>query len=112
MTISNKQPDVWIYEWGRDIATRLTFDTGFHPVWTPDGQRIAFTSKGVGGGLNSLYWQWADGTGEVQRLTESKYPERGESWHPSGKFLAFSAINRSRMCRLGARRRERFTINN
>jgi eukaryotic-like serine/threonine-protein kinase len=33
--------------------------------------------------------QRADGTGEVQRLTESNNPQRLGSWHPSGKFLAF-----------------------
>jgi Tol biopolymer transport system component len=33
----------------------------------------------------------ADGTGEVTRLTDSPDDERPASWHPSGKFLAFSA---------------------
>ena len=37
----------------------------------------------------NLYWQRADGTGEAQRLTESRNAQRPGSWHRSGKFLAF-----------------------
>ena len=59
------------------------------PVWTPDGRRIAFTSKRGDKTASNLYWQRADGTGEVQRLTDSKSTQFPGSWHPSGKFLAF-----------------------
>ena len=85
-----RQTDVWIYEWARDTLSRFTFDPANDekPVWTPDGRRIVFAS--VRGRLPSqLYWQRADGTGEVQRLTDSKNPQFPASWHPSGKFLAF-----------------------
>src|SRR5262249_59566291 len=37
------------------------------PVWTPDNRRIIFAST-RDGALN-LYWQAADGTGSVERLT-------------------------------------------
>ena len=37
----------------------------------------------------NLYWQRADGTGEAERLTESRNPQSPASWHPSGRFLAF-----------------------
>ncbi len=86
----SQQVDVWIYEWARDTLTRLTFDPApdYTPVWTPDGRRIVFTSPRAGGAPN-LYWQRADGTGEAQRLTESKNLHTAASWHPSGKFLAF-----------------------
>ena len=87
-------PDVWIYEWARDTATKLTFDPGpdTKPVWTPDGRRIAFSSTRTGTQGN-LYWQRADGAGEAQRLTESTNTQLPGSWHPSGKFLAFSENN-------------------
>jgi serine/threonine-protein kinase len=83
--------DVWIYEWMRDTLTRFTFDPGNDqkPVWTPDGKRIVFVSDRAKGQIN-LYWQRADGTGEVQRLTESSYPQVPSSFHPSGKYLAFN----------------------
>ena len=37
----------------------------------------------------NLYWQRADNTGEVQRLTDSKNGQGAWSWHPNGKVLAF-----------------------
>jgi Tol biopolymer transport system component len=82
--------DVWTYDWARDTTTRLTFDaaTDVKPVWSPDGKRIVYSSTRDKTALN-LYWQRADGGGDVQRLTESKNTQYASSWHPSGKFLAF-----------------------
>ncbi|HUR36999.1 MAG TPA: protein kinase [Terriglobales bacterium] len=86
-----KLPDVYVYDWKRDTLTRLTFapegDTA--PVWTPDGRWITYTSGQTGGSPN-LYWSRSDGTGEAQRLTESKHTQFPGGWHPSGKFLAFT----------------------
>jgi serine/threonine-protein kinase len=92
-----KQNDVWVYEWARDTLSRLTFDPADDrkPVWTPDGRRIVFSSQRDGKGVFNLFWQRADGTGEVQRLTESKNTQFAASWHPSGKFLAFYETNPS-----------------
>jgi serine/threonine-protein kinase len=83
--------DVWIYEWGRDTMSRLTFETGedSSPVWSPDGRRIAFASARADKATPNLYWQRADGTGDAERLTESRNPQSPASWHPSGRFLAF-----------------------
>jgi serine/threonine-protein kinase len=85
--------DVWVYDWVRDTPTRLTLDPADDqvPVWTPDGKRIAFTSTRAKGPSN-LYWQRADGTGEVQRLTESPNLQIPSSFDPSGKYLAFSEL--------------------
>ena len=38
-------------------------------VWTPDGRRLIFSSERAG--VRNLFWQAADGTGAVERLTES-----------------------------------------
>ena len=90
-----KNLDVWVYEWERDTLSRLTFDPGedIYPVWTPDGGRIAFSSTRAEQATRNLYWHRADGTGEAERLTESKNPQYPTSWHPSGKFLAFQETN-------------------
>jgi dipeptidyl aminopeptidase/acylaminoacyl peptidase len=96
MYINNgNQSDVWIYDWARDTLSRFTFDPAedLGPAWTPDGRRIAFASDRADKGALNLYWQRADGTGEVQRLTESKNLQFPTSWHPSGKFLAFWEFN-------------------
>jgi serine/threonine protein kinase/Tol biopolymer transport system component len=89
-----KQWDIWVDDWARDASARLTSSPthSMNPVWTPDGRRIAFASlRGEKTPLanRNLYWQRADGTGDVQRLTNSPNEQRPGSWHPSGKFLAF-----------------------
>jgi serine/threonine-protein kinase len=93
MEISDgSQTDVWTYEWAADRPSRLTLDTNLDekPVWTPDGARIAYASRRGDRLTFNLYWQRADGSGDVQRLTESSNPQWPGSWHPSGRFLAFS----------------------
>jgi serine/threonine-protein kinase len=91
-----KRTDIWVYEWERDALTRLTFagEANVSPVWTPDGQRIVYSSRETGGALN-LWWIRADGAGAAQRLTESKNPQYARSWRPDGKFLAFHELNPS-----------------
>ncbi len=86
--------NLWVYEWERDTMTRLTFTTGSDsfPVWSPDGQHIAFGST-RDGGLVNLYWMRADGAGEAVRLTESKNAQAPSSFSPDGKHLAFSEFD-------------------
>jgi serine/threonine protein kinase len=90
-----KQSDVWVDDWERDTLSRLTFDASDDtmPKWTPDGRRITFASARADKSTSNIYWQPADGTGEVQRLTESKNNQAPSSWHPSGKFLIFYEAN-------------------
>ena len=81
--------DVWVFDLERDIRTRLTVDPGYDgsPVWTPDGQYIVFGS-GREGAAN-LYRKRADGTGKVERLTESSNTQSPSSVSPDGK-IAFT----------------------
>jgi len=90
-----QQVDVWVYDWARDALSRLTFDPSddYKPVWTPDGQRIAFSSARDGQTLPNLYWQRVDGAGDVQRLTEGPNFQVAASWRPGGRFLAYVEYN-------------------
>jgi serine/threonine-protein kinase len=89
-----KRADIWVYEWERDTLTRLTFagESNTYPVWTPDAQRVVYSSQEKGGALN-LWWIRADGAGDAQRLTESKSPQYARSWRFDGKVLAFRQLN-------------------
>ena len=86
--------DIWVDDWQRDAMSRLTFGPGESawPVWTPDGQRIAFVSDGDGSKIN-MYWVRADGTGAVERLTDNKDEQIPFSFSPDGKFLAYAQLS-------------------
>jgi Tol biopolymer transport system component len=70
---NSEQHDVWIWDLARGIRTRLTTDPidDQYPVWTPDGQRLLFSSGRTGVMVPNIFWRAADGTGPVQRLTQS-----------------------------------------
>jgi len=89
--------DVWVYEWTRDRMSRLTsgISASAAPVWSPDGRGVVFTRRATLGTAQpgNLHWQRADGTGEVQRLTESRNWQQPSSWHPSGKYIAYTEIS-------------------
>jgi serine/threonine-protein kinase len=87
--LGGQQTDIWVYDWSRNTRTQITFDAAedWSPVWAPDGDALAFRS--ARDRAFNLYWQRADGSGSVERLTTSANPQTPSSWHPSGKLLAY-----------------------
>jgi serine/threonine protein kinase/Tol biopolymer transport system component len=91
VTIDGRQ--IWLCDLRRDTLTRWTFTgadnrTG---IWTPDGKRIAFLSNKDG--PQNIYWQRADGSGGLERLTTSQYLQAPSSWSPDGQALAFLQVS-------------------
>jgi eukaryotic-like serine/threonine-protein kinase len=88
-----QETQVWLYDLSRDTLTRLTFEGNVnqYPAWTPDGKRIAFSSNKEG--PQNLFWQLADGSGELEQLTTSEYSHYPHSWSPDGQLLAFMEVN-------------------
>jgi len=82
LDIRDQETDIWVWDFARETLTRLTFGPSrdIIPVWSPDSRRIAYVSERDGRN-GSLYWQSADGTGTVERLTESR---DGEGQVPYG----------------------------
>ena len=80
----DQEPDIWLWDLDRTKLTQATFDPGFDtfPVWTPDGRRLIFTSDRAG--ARNLFWQAADGTGAVERLTESPNQQAPAAVSPDG----------------------------
>ena len=60
-----------------------------NPVWSPDGQRIAFTSKTEAG--TEIFVVWVD-SGKSTRLTQLNRSPSGLSWSHDGKHIAFSML--------------------
>ena len=89
VTITEQESQTWLYDLSRETLTRLTFEgnSNQYPVWTPDGKRIAFRSN-KDGPLN-IFWQLADGSGGLERLTTSEDTHTPNSWSPDGQLLAF-----------------------
>src|SRR5688572_31556473 len=56
-------PYTTLFRSERGVTNRLISDeSGAHmPVWSPDGNRVLFSSNRNGG--NDLYWMHADGSG-------------------------------------------------
>jgi serine/threonine-protein kinase len=84
---------IWLYDEARDTLTRFTFEgtANQSPVWSPDGKRIAFRSNRAAPG-NNLYWQLADGSGGVERLTTKPITQNLTSWSTDGQFMAFFEV--------------------
>ena len=84
--------DIWIYDIPRGVKTRLTFGAGtgqanLNPVWSPNGQRVAYLS--LRNGKYGIYQKSADGSGSEELLIEGSDLEYPNDWSPNGKFLAF-----------------------
>ncbi len=86
-------PDIWMYDLPQETLTRFTFDPAEDrdPLWTPDGERIVFAST-RDGDVQNLFWQAADGSGQVERLTESAELQRPLGFLPDGDTLLFDHL--------------------
>jgi serine/threonine-protein kinase len=82
--VAGQNADIWLWDLSRATLTPLTFDPAvdIFPVWTPDGRRVVFSSNRVG--AFNVFSQAADGTGAVERLSESPNPQVPTAVSPDG----------------------------
>jgi serine/threonine-protein kinase len=90
LSIFDQERDIWLWDLARATLTRVTVDQGFDtfPVWTPDGRRLLFSSERAG--ARNLFAQAADGTGAIERLTETTTVQSSSSISPDGAWLVFT----------------------
>lgn len=93
-SVPEQHPDLYAMNVDGTAQTRLTISTdtgGWGPAWSPDGQKIAFTSAPpeadpeVGG---QLYLMNADGSQWVQ-LTHNQRANYLPSWSPDGSQIVY-----------------------
>jgi serine/threonine protein kinase len=88
--------DNWVYDLGQGRLQRLTFDAtqdNESPVWSSDGERVAFASRRDN--KWGIYTKLADGTGAEELITESEAIKEPMSWSPDGKMLLYVEIGQS-----------------
>jgi Tol biopolymer transport system component len=87
---SNMDGDNEIYLITQNSITRLTDNTwnDEYPVWSPDGEKIAFTADREG--HYDIFVMEADGS-NITRMTTTKAHEKEPSWFPDGKSIAYSS---------------------
>jgi dipeptidyl aminopeptidase/acylaminoacyl peptidase len=84
--------DIWIFDLDRGGPNKFTFDRGddMNPVWSPDGERIAFSSSRKG--RRDLYVKNASGAGDEQVLFESGDPKSMMDWSADGRHVLFTGF--------------------
>ncbi len=82
--------DIWIHDLRNNEASRLTFDGGRAPVWTPDGESITYSKLGDNQGI---YTKRADGRGDAQLLRTVKAFHWLVGWTPDARTLVYGQID-------------------
>jgi Tol biopolymer transport system component len=88
-------PDVWVIDTERGTSSRVTFERGSKPIWSPDDTKIVYDNG------QDLYITSAAGTGRSELLQKTAVPPgtlsktsgaRAEGWSLDGKFLVYADI--------------------
>ena len=66
----------------------------FNPTWSPDGEKIAFTSDRENGNFDIYVMNAADGSGQT-RLTDNPGDDFNPTWSPDGEKIAFRSFRDS-----------------
>jgi Tol biopolymer transport system component/predicted Ser/Thr protein kinase len=82
--------DIWLRDLARGTDRRVTSDASVNqfPVWSPKGDRIAFTSNR--GGVFNLYQRAANGSGQDELLLSNPNNKFSIQWSRDGRFLVYS----------------------
>ena len=78
--------DIWAYDLIRETTTRVTFDGGSRPAWTPDGKHIVFTHS------SGLFMVAVDGSSGVEQVFDGQ-EHHSNAVSPDGQTLLLHAHN-------------------
>jgi Tol biopolymer transport system component len=90
--------DLWQIDLARGVPTRTTFHPGddFWPsVWSPDSQRVVFSSSRTHKDVFDLYQQSATGAATAELLWQSGESKSPSGFSPDGRILLVDRVMRS-----------------
>ena len=89
LEVRDQENDIWVWDFLRETLTRVTFDPGIDraPAWTPNGSLVFGSQRG--GGASSLFMRAADGSGAIERLTQSGNIQLPSAVSPDGRHVIF-----------------------
>ncbi len=81
-------PDIWTFDIKRGLRTKFTLHPAldFQPIWSPDGERVVFSSVRGGSGYD-LYVKRSSGTEPEEILFDDDQSKYAFSWSPDGQFI-------------------------
>ncbi|HET6373649.1 MAG TPA: protein kinase, partial [Candidatus Polarisedimenticolia bacterium] len=85
--------DIWILDTIRGVRSRLTFGASneIRPIWSPDGERIAYT---ITGKFDDIYVRPSAG-GKEEVLVRSEQDKVPTDWSLDGRLLVYDATDAS-----------------
>ena len=85
--------DIYVMDANGSNVKRLTYDPvpEYHPVWSPDGTKIAFVQT-FNGTATAIYAMNSDGTDVRQVSSHDGGSDFSPSWSPDGSRIVFSSI--------------------
>lgn len=84
--VIKREGNIWVIDLARDIPVRLTSISSQIPIWSPDGSRVAYSSRSEGGAAG-IVQKAASGVGEEEMLL--KGVNFANDWSPDGRFILF-----------------------
>jgi hypothetical protein len=87
--VNDRADGLWVWDFGLRTLAPFTLDPGEeqHPVWSPDGKRIAYSSTRSGD--RNIWWQFADGSGAAEHLSPSAQNQFPTGFTPDGAAIVF-----------------------
>jgi serine/threonine-protein kinase len=86
---AGENADIWIHDLDSGGESRLTFDGGRAPVWTPDGRAVTYSKLGEKQGI---YTRAADGRGDAEQLIAVAEFHWLIGWTPDRRTLAYGVM--------------------
>jgi len=82
--------DVWVHDFASGTRTRLSINpaTEVLPVWSPDGEQVAYSSWRAGN--TDIFLRRADASAEEVILAATPASERVSDWSRDGKHILYS----------------------